>query len=433
MNKLMVIIKREYAQVVKKKSFLVGIFLLPIFMIIVTILPAMLANKKVASVQDIAIIDLDGRQLGERFAEKIKRYKLEDSSQTYNITNIYEIDKSDSAGYVEALSRLDSAIQRNKLKSYLVLFDSIVENDSCVMVAKSFSFRTSDRFNWAITRILTEERLKNSDVNVGVDSILNLTHRTVFTQLAPGEKQRDFLTMYLAGIIFVFVIFGTVIGYGQILMRSVIEEKNSRIIEVMVSSVSSFQLMAGKIIGLGLASLTQVAIWMVIGLGIYQFKGNLSIDADISNILFNPVLILFFLVFLVLGYLLYSTLFALIGSLVNSDKEAQGFIFPITLTVMLPTILAMYIVQEPESTIATVLSLIPFMTPTMMVIRLNIIGPDSFSLANPIVLQSIIGAILTFLTFLGVVWFTSKIFRIGILMYGKRPTLPEIIRWMRHK
>jgi len=433
MNKLWIIIKREYAQVVKKKSFLIGIFLLPLFMIVVTLLPAMLANKKVASTQSIAIVDLDGRKLGEKFAEKIKRYKLEDSSQTYDVTNIHELDSSDSTGYAAMQSRLDSAIQTNRLKSYLVIHDGIVENDSCVLVAKSFSFRTTDRFNWAITRVLTEERLENSEINIGIDSVLNLTHRTVFTQLAPGEKQRDFLTMYMAGIIFVMIIFGTVIGYGQILMRSVIEEKNSRVIEVMVSSVSSFQLMAGKIIGLGLASLTQVGIWVVIGLGIYQFKGNLSIDAEISNILFNPVLIVFFIIFLILGYLLYSTLFALIGSIVNSDKEAQGFIFPITMTVMMPILLAMYIVQEPESTIAVVLSLIPFMTPTMMIIRLNVIGPDTFSLANPIVLQSIIGVVLTALTILGVIWFTARIFRIGILMYGKRPTLPEIFRWVTYK
>jgi len=238
-----------------------------------------------------------------------------------------------------------------------------------------------------------------------VDSVLNLTHRTVFTQMAPGEKQRNFEVMYLGGLFFVLIIFGTVIGYGQILMRAVIEEKNSRIIEVMVSSVSPFQLMAGN---------------------------NLSISADISDVLFNPILIFFFVVYLVLGYLLYSTIFALIGSIVNSEKESQGFIFPITMTVMLPIILSMYIIQEPNSLIATVLSLIPFMTPTMMVIRLNIMSPTNFTFADPIVLQSVIGVILTVLTILGVIWFTGRIFRVGILMYGKRPTLPEIIRWIKY-
>ena len=432
MNKLWVIIKREYAQVVKKKSFVVGIVLLPVFMIVLTVVPSLLARKKPATSQQLAIVDLDGRKMGEKFAGKLERYKLDDSSLTYIVTDIYEIDPNDTTEYKAVRSRLDSALQSNKIKNYVVLFDDIVENDSCIVVAKSFSFRTADRFNWAITRVLTEERLLESNINMEVDSVLNLTHRTVFTQMAPGEKQRNFEVMYLGGLFFVLIIFGTVIGYGQILMRAVIEEKNSRIIEVMVSSVSPFQLMAGKIIGLGLASLTQVGIWVVIGLGIYQFRGNLSISADISDVLFNPILIFFFVVYLVLGYLLYSTIFALIGSIVNSEKESQGFIFPITMTVMLPIILSMYIIQEPNSLIATVLSLIPFMTPTMMVIRLNIMSPTNFTFADPIVLQSVIGVILTVLTILGVIWFTGRIFRVGILMYGKRPTLPEIIRWIKY-
>ncbi|MEW5925557.1 MAG: ABC transporter permease, partial [Candidatus Zixiibacteriota bacterium] len=336
------------------------------------------------------------------------------------------------AGYAALKAKLDTALETNKIKSYAVLFDGIVENDSCIVVAKSFSFRTADRFDWAITRTLTEERLTGTEINIGIDSVLSLTHRTEFTQMAPGEKQRNFEIIYLAGIVFVMVIFGTVVGYGQILMRSVIEEKNSRIIEVMVSSVSSFQLMAGKIIGLGMASLTQVAIWMVIGVGIYNFRGSMSISADISDVLFNPVLIFFFVIYLILGYLLFSTLFALIGSIVNSEKEAQGFIFPITMTVMLPIILSMYIVQEPESTLAVVLSLIPFLTPTMMLVRLNIISPTGFSLANPVVMQSFIGMIITILTILAVIWVTAKIFRVGILMYGKRPTLPEIVKWIKY-
>lgn len=432
MNKLWVIISREYAQVVKKKSFLIGIILLPVFMIGITVLPALLANKKPATSMNMAIIDLDGRNVGEKFAEKLERYKLDDSSLTYEVGEIYNIDASDSAKYAAVRAQLDTALESNKIKSYLVLFDGIVENDSCIVVAKSFSFRTADRFDWTITRVLTEARLANTEINLGIDSVLSLTHRTEFTQMAPGEKQRNFEIIYLAGIVFVMIIFGTVVGYGQILMRSVIEEKNSRIVEVMVSSVTSFQLMAGKIIGLGMASLTQVAIWMVIGMGIYYFRGDLSISAEISDVLFNPVLIFFFVIYLILGYLLYSTLFALIGSIVNSEKEAQGFVFPITMTVMLPIILSMYIVQEPESALAVILSLIPFLTPTMMLVRLNIISPTGFSLANPIIMQSFIGMVITILTILAAIWVAAKIFRVGILMYGKRPTLPEIIRWIKY-
>ena len=432
MNKMWVIIKREYAQVVKKKSFLIGVFLTPLFMVVMTVVPAMLASKKPAVTESIAIIDLDGQGIGERFAEAAKEYKLDDSSQAYNVIQIYNIDAADTVGIARIRSKLDSLILDKTIKNYIIVNAGIENNDSCYMVAKSFGLRTGARFDRIITNILAGMRLEKSRINLDIDSVLVLTRRIEFKQQAPGGKERDFLTMYIAGIIFVMIIFITVITYGQVLMRTVIEEKNSRIIEVMVSSVSPFQLMAGKIIGLGLANLTQVGIWIAIGLGIYSFKGSLDISADIAGVIFNPVFIVFFLCYLIIGYLLFSTLFALVGSIVNTEKEAQNFVVPITMTLILPVIIAMYIIQEPDSAISVILSLIPFFTPTMMILRLNVIGPTSFNLGDPIILEATLGVILSALTTLGVIWVTSKIFRVGILMYGKRPTLPEILKWVRH-
>ncbi len=387
MGKLWVLIRREYAQVVKKKSFVIGIVLMPLFLILVTVLPAMLVQKKSSSTEKIAIIDIDGQKIGERFAEKLADYKLDDGRPAYEVTDIYEVSPEDSPEEKRLRAELDSLIQNKQLKNYLIINKGILTNDSCFMVAKSFSFRTNSRFDYSISRVLSTMRLEQSNINIPTDSVLQLTHRVVFEQLSPGGKQRDFMTMYMGGIVFVLIIFGTVIGFGQILMRSIIEEKNSRIVEVIASSVSPFQMMAGKIIGLGLASLTQVAVWVGIALIIYSAKGSLNISGDIADIVFNPVFIFFFIVYLILGYILYSTIFALIGSIVNSDKEAQNFIFPITISVMLPILMAMYIVQEPDSLVTTVISLIPIFTPTMMVIRLNFIGVETFSIGNPMKLS----------------------------------------------
>ncbi len=433
MSKLWVIIKREYAQVVKKKSFLIGIILTPAFMAVVIILPAMLATKKSDTVENIAIIDMDGQGIGERFAEGIKTYKLDDSNPAYNVTEILNLNPDDSVAVDRARKRLDSLILAKSLKSYLIIDNGIENNDSCFMVAKSFGLQTGRRFDKVISRILSEMRLEKSEINLGTDSVMTLTRRVAFEQQAPGGKERDFLTTYFAGLIFIMIIFITVITYGQVLMRSVIEEKNSRIIEVMVSSVSPFQLMGGKIIGLGLASLTQVGIWVALGAIIYFFKGDLSIAPAISDTVFNPVFIIYFICFMLLGYLMYSTIFALIGAIVNNEKEAQNFIFPVTLLNILPIVLGSYIIQEPESTFITVLSLIPFLTPTMMILRLNIMGPETFSFVNPIIFEATLGVILTFLATLGIIWVTGRIFRVGILMYGKRPTLPEILRWITYK
>lgn len=433
MGKLWVIIKREYAQVVKKKSFVIGILLTPVFMVVVTVLPAMLATKKSSSTEMLAVVDLDGQGIGQRFAERLDRYKLDDDRQAYEVTDIYEKQADDSAGIAALRRELDSLISTKNLKYYLIINNDIENNDSCSVVAKSFNFRTNNRFDYSISQILAGMRLEKSNINISTDSVLKLTHRTEFSQIAPGGKSRDFLTIYLAGIVFVMIIFMTVISFGQVLMRSVIEEKNSRIVEVILSSVSPFQMMAGKIVGLGLASMTQVAAWVAMGLVVYSMRGSLNISADISGVLFNPVFMLFFVIYLVLGYILFSIFFALIGSIVNSDKEAQSFVAPVTISLLLPVILAMYIVQEPDSLFSTIMSLIPIFTPTTMIMRMNIIGVESFSLANPMVLQGVIGIIITLSSIIFMTWATAKIFRIGVLMYGKRPTLPEIIKWIRYK
>ncbi len=433
MSKLWVIIKREYAQVVKKKTFLIGIILTPVFMAVIMLVPALLAQKKPDTVAKIAIIDLDGQGIGEKFAEGIDKYKLDDSSSAYQVTQILTPNPFDSLEIDRTRKELDSLILAKSLKSYLVIGNDIEYNDSCFMIAKSFNFRTSRRFDRTLSNILAGIRLEKSDINIGTDTVLTLTRRIEFEQQAPGGKERDFLTIYMTGLIFVMIIFVTVITYGQVLMRSIIEEKNSRIIEVMVSSVSPFQLMAGKIVGLGLANLTQVGIWVVLGSAVYLFKGDLAISPTISSTVFNPVFLVYYVCFLLLGYLMFSTVFALIGSIVNSEKEAQNFMFPIIMTLMLPVILGMYVIQEPDSTLVTVLSLIPFFSPTMMILRLNILGPETFSLANPILFEATLAVILTALTTLGIIWITGRIFRVGILMYGKRPTLPEILRWVGYK
>jgi ABC-2 type transport system permease protein len=432
MKKLWILISREYAQVVKKKSFLIGIFLTPIFMVGVTVIPSLLAMKKSAETDKLTIIDLDGQGIGKKFEETLKRYKLDDSSPAYDIANIYTPRPDDSTGISNLRKELDSLISAKKLKSYLVINKAVEQNDSVVLVGRSFSISTNNRFERRISDILSGIRLQKSQINLGIDSVLNLTRRIELKEQSPGGKSRDFGTVFLTGMVFVMIIFMTALGYGQTLMRSVIEEKNSRIIEIMVSSVSPFQFMAGKIIGLGLATLTQVGIWLAIGLAIYSYRGTLDISADIMGAIFNPVIIFFFLVYLILGYIMFSTLFALIGSICNTDKEAQNFIFPVTMSMILPLIIGMYVIQEPDSTVVTVLSLIPIFTPTLMILRLNVIGAETFSFANSIVLEATLGIILTALAIALIIWLTSKIFRVGILMYGKRPTLPEILRWIKY-
>jgi ABC-2 type transport system permease protein len=435
MNKFWTILKAEYSQVVKKKSFIVGIILTPVFLIGITVLPALLADKKISSQERYAIIDTDGRGLGERFAESLNRYKLDDDTTTsaYELTQVYNLTRGASDRLDSMRVALDSALLQKQLKYYVVIFPNVEKNDSALMVSKSLSFKTSARFERRISDILSSLRLENSNINLPVDSILAMTRSIDMLQASPGGKKRDFLTVYFGALIFVMIVFGSVISFGQVLMRSVIEEKNSRVMEVLISSVSPFQLMMGKVIGLGAANLTQIGIWVTIGLALFIFRGAVEIPAEAAAVVFNPILIGYFIVFLILAYIIYATLFAFIGSICNTDKEAQNFIFPIVMSLMLPIFMLMYIVQEPDGTLAVVLSLIPIFTPTMMVARLNIIGPENFSFTDPIIMEATIGVLLSTLFALLMIWVTGRVFRIGILMYGKRPTMPEIIKWVRHR
>ncbi len=435
MDKFWTIFKSEYAQVVKKKSFIVGIILTPVFMIGITILPAFFASQDVATQSVYSIIDVDGRGISDQFAESLARYKLEDDSTTesYRLKNIYTIPK-DMPDSVSALRKhLDSLVLAKDIKRYVVIYPDAELNDSVLMVSKSMSFRASGRYDRRISDILTQLRLEQSEIDANVDTILNITRRIDMMQESPGGKTKDFMTTYFSALIFVFIIFGSVMGFGQILMRSVIEEKNSRVMEVLMSSVSPFQLMMGKVFGLGAANLTQVGIWGLIGFVLFNFRGSMEISDQISGVIFNPVIITFFVLFLIVAYVMYSTLFALVGSICSTDKETQNFIFPITMSLMLPIIVLMYIVQQPDSIATMIMTYIPILTPTMMIARINVMAPESFSFADPIVLEATIGLFTSALFAVGLIWLTSRIFRMGILMYGKRATLPEIMKWVRYK
>jgi len=435
MHKFWIIFKSEYAQVVKKKSFIVGIFLTPVFMILITVLPSMLTDKGIRTPEKYAIIDADGRGLGNAFAQSLERYRLDNDStkEAYHLVAIHAIPGTDSQAMDSVRRLLDSMLTDNRLKYYIALYPRVDETDSVLMVSKSLSFKTSPRFERRMSDILAALRLERSSINLMIDSVLIMTRRIELMEASPGGKKRDFTTTYLGGLIFVLILAMSVIGFGGILMRSIIEEKNSRVMEVLVSSVSPFQLMMGKVAGLGAANLTQIGIWMAIGLMLFANRQTLSIPESIGDVIFNPVLIVFFVLFLIIAYLMYSALFAFIGAICSTDKETQNFMFPVTMSIMLPIFIMTYIVQEPESTITTVLSLIPVFTPTMMVLRLNIMAPESFSLGNTIVLEAALGLILSALFTVVVVWVTGRVFRMGILMSGKRATFPEIMKWIRYK
>jgi ABC-2 type transport system permease protein len=433
------IAQREYAQVVKKKSFIIGIFLTPALMAAFMLLPAWFANKSAADTEAVAIIDQGGEGIGRQFAESLKEYKLDKIDKPYyKVAGTFELPAGDTDRYRVVYDSLAAVMSERELKYFLVVRPAAAKapNDSLILVTNNEDFRSMGRFETQLSNIVSSIRLKESSINLPVDSVLKLTEHIDLRRRDTTGTAVDFRVKYFGAMIIVMLIYMMVLMYGQTVMRSVIEEKNSRIMEVMVSSVSPFQLMAGKLIGLGGAALTQVAIWIALGLAMLTASGALALQLDPSvlRVVFNPMVVVFFALFLIGGYFLYSTLFALIGSLVNNEKEAQNFMWPIVLSLVLPLMIGISVVQDPSSTLAVTLSLIPFFSPTMMTMRIIFMAPTTteYSLFSGILGQAILAFILLVLAIILMVWIVGKIFRVGILMYGKRPTLPEIIKWVKY-
>jgi len=437
-SKFWVVFKNEYAQVVKKKSFIVGILLTPALMGLFTLLPAYMARKTASTTEYLAIVDQSQEGVGDRFARSLEQYQLDDGQTPhYVVDTLIVLTKADSATFQRVIDSMKVVLNNDEIK-YIMVFKPDLElaDTNMLLISNSEGIRSVSRFEKEISKIAATLRLEKTDVNLSVDSILSLTRRISLPQQDAKGESVGFETKWFASMMFVMVIYFIIIGYGQVIMRSVIEEKSSRIMEVLVSSVTPFQLMLGKVLGLGGATLTQFFIWIILGAIVYVGSGAMAftIDPAISHVIFNPVVLVFFGLFMIFGYIMFSTLFALVGSIVNSDKEAQNFIFPVTMLLVLPFIIGISIIQDPNSNMARYMSMIPFFTPTLMMMRIIFIAPSAshYSFFSGILGEATLSFILLLLTTVLVIWLSSRIFRVGILMYGKRPTLAEIVKWVKY-
>jgi ABC-2 type transport system permease protein len=221
-----------------------------------------------------------------------------------------------------------------------------------------------------------------------------------------------------------FFLYMSVLFYGLFVMRGVIEEKQSRIVEIVISSVKPTQMMLGKVVGIGLVGLTQIGIWALTTAGLSLFGATMfpSQAAKIPSIPMS--MLVYFVLFFVLGFFLYATLYAMVGSMVSSEEDAQQMQFPVTLLIVVPMMILGLVMSNPNSTSSIVLSMVPFFAPALMMLRIAVI--------NPPVWQVILSMVIMVVTILGFLWVAAKIYRVGILMYGKRPSIAELGRWLRH-
>lgn len=412
MKKILAVARWEYIEKVKTKAFIISLIITPLIIISFSILPSLLFRDEMPKTEIIGIIDTSAVYF-DLLEEEFKEYTLPDGNPNYILINMAFQNKN----YEELLETANKNIQKNLIEGCLIIHQS--ETDSIYAEFRSTSignFKSVGRFEDALSSI----RLKKKLIQEGIDTkiIEYFQDRVSVEQLKVEESgkvsSKDFLTTFFVSIIFILLLMMMVVYSGQMLVRSMIEEKSSRLIEMLVSSSTPDELLTGKIIGLSLLGLTQISIWVMIGLSL--LAGALIPPSAFDNVL--PMLVYF-----LLGFLFYTSLFVGIGSTVNTEQEAQQITTYLSLTLMLPVVIAMPAIQNPDFLMIKIFSYIPLTTPTVMLLRLNVESVSS--------LEIVLTISILIVSIIVVTKVSAKIFRIGILAYGTRPSIKELIEWIK--
>ncbi len=421
MNKILTIIKREYRETVLKKGFIILTILIPVIMIGLTIVPALLIQMETDTPSTISVVDESGL-IGDAL-----QYTLNDTLKNGQPRFIFNVIHS-TGRTGDFIAKQKKLIEEELIDGFLFIPASVADSNRIEYYARNVSdFQTNRILNNTVEKIITDHRLKSSGFDPAI--VQNLTHdiklRTIKIQKGGKETDADFSSEYFSTFLFVFILYMTLIGYGTSIMRSIIQEKTNKVIEVILASVKPVQLMAGKILGQGLVGLTQYLAWAVVGIGI-TLTGSSFIQMDGNNLLnLSAGTLVWFIIYYILGYFLYSAMYSIVGVATTTDQEAQQASMPITLLLVVPLLVLTTLVKNPDSSLIVGLSYVPFFSPIIMFARIN--------MSSPAPMELVLSLVILVATIVFMIWLAAKVYRMGILMTGKRANLPEIMRWIRSK
>jgi ABC-2 type transport system permease protein len=413
-SKAFQVAKWEFMEKVKSKAFIISLILMPIIIGAMAILPAVFASKTDNESVQIGIID-GTQKLARPLGEKLEReYRLKNDQPNYILRNI-----SFGKSIEEARAEGAQLVTSNALEGYFSIPATVFDSGKVEYRAKNVgNFKVQERFSRAIEQVITEMRLSSRGLDAAL--IRKLTARVEIKQIKLSEKGEEsessfgetFAKSYIGLLMLIFM----VLTSGQLLVRSMVEEKSNRVIEVLLSSCTPRDMMIGKILGLSGLGILQMLVYALMGVA-------LALKTDMN--LLQPEYFAFTLVYAILGYVFYAAIFVAAGSPATTEQEAQQITAYISMLMVTPFALMMLVMQNPNSLIVKVLSYIPLLTPSIMVLRISIQMPSMWEILATIVLMIISTAVM--------MWIAGKIFRIAILSYGKRPTLPELFRWIFEK
>jgi len=445
MSKISLIIQREYLTRVKKKSFIIMTIIGPVLFAAMMVLPGWFASMEDTGEKSIAVVDLTGK-----YTNQIK------DTEYLNFSWLREA----------AVDDVGRTYKEDGYNAYIVIEEDLLINPDAIKIYsdKQVTIDVKEHISRNLEKHLEKQKLNSYQID-GLDAIIKNIHdvrvnvKTIKISKDGEETESSDIVVMIAAIFFAMLIYMFVLVYGMQVMRGVMEEKVSRIVEVIISSVKPFQLMMGKIIGIALVALTQFMLWVVLTLMIatainavfsgqtdvmntgnqmemlqsadaQQVSGEMSeIGKSVSNI-FDKILtldlvanLLSFVFYFLGGYLLYASLFAALGAALDNEADSQQFVMPVMMPLILSIYVAMAAFRSPDGDLAFWFSMIPLTSPVVMMARIPF---------DPPVWQLALSMFILVATFIFSTWFAGRIYRTGILMYGKKVSYKELWKWFRY-
>lgn len=436
MNKIGLIIKREYLRRVSKKSFILLTLLTPFLFAALVFVPLWLSTIKGDEVRNIAIIDTTGKY-----------------------ASLFE--NNESFHFIHSDKTLDEYRQGEdkEVFAFLSITDDLLNNPKAATLysEKQVPAELRRLVNQTLSKQLESEKLASFNIpnlkEIIRESKINFNVQTIKWSEDGKESASSATVASIIGMVFTFIIYMFIMMYGAMVMQGVMEEKTNRIIEVMISSVRPFDLMMGKIISIGFVGLTQVFLWgiittILVSVGGFMFSGGVDVaslqagpqmgmmDANalasssgneimgIINSINIAEIGISFIIYFIGGYMLYASIFAAIGSAVDSQEDTQQFMAPVTIFMIFALYAGIYSMENPDGPLAFWCSMVPFTSPIVMMVRIPFEIP---------LWEKLLSFSLLYASAIGIVWLSAKIYRVGILMYGKKPSIKEMVKWIKYK
>ena len=424
MHNILMIVRREYRERVTKKSFWIGTTVFPVLMVGLVFASIFFASMQMDKERRIALIDATG-EVAPATAAKLSAEKLKDGKPKWIVETV------PIAGTIEQTRKgLTPRVLSKDLFGVVTIGPDIEAADNYGFYGQNVTdIGATMAIQSALHDAVVAIRLKKSQLSIDAKVLDDLTKRidleTFQETESGGAKKKGFEAAFFATFGFVVLLFMSLLLYGMAMLRGVLEEKSTRVMEVLLGSVTPSQLMTGKILGIGLVGLTQMVIYMATAGVLRVVVAARVTGSDMSWIqdALAPSKLAYFVIFFLLGYFFYTALFAAVGAVCNSEQEAQNMQQPLTMSLMIPYIMTFFFVKNPDHIAAVIMSMIPPFAPMIMFTRLSVGSVPWWQVTLSLTLL----IVSTWLVFRG----AAKVFRIGILMYGKRPTIPEILRWAR--